>query len=119
MMLVWDTGSSYGWTPFRSDFIEYMECNIPIKDITKINRVIGIGTIINKFIESYGQDIFLSCIYYHLIQIYVCLLSPHNYHQMHGGHSMVNWNQVTMKFPFHRIHIPVDLDGTNLPVVHN
>ena len=28
-------------------------------------------------------------------------------------------NQVTMHLPFHRIHIPVDICGTNLPVVHN
>ena len=31
---------------------------------------------------------------------------------MHG-------NQVTMHLPFHRIHIPVDIGGTNLPVVHH
>ena len=28
-------------------------------------------------------------------------------------------NQVTMHLPFHRIHITVDIGGTNLPVVHN
>ena len=38
---------------------------------------------------------------------------------MHGGHSVVNGNQSTMHLPFHRIHIPVDLVGTNLPVVHH
>ena len=38
---------------------------------------------------------------------------------MHVGHSVVHRNQLTMQFPFHRIHIPVDLGRTNLPVVHN
>ena len=28
-------------------------------------------------------------------------------------------NQLTVHFPFHRIHIPVDLGKTDLPVVHN
>ena len=35
MMLVWDTGASYGLTPFRSDFIDYVKCDIPGKDVTK------------------------------------------------------------------------------------
>ena len=38
---------------------------------------------------------------------------------MHGGHSVVHRNQVTMHLPFHSIHIPVDLGRTNLPVVHD
>ena len=62
MMLVWDTGASYGLTPFMSDFIDYVEFYIPVKDVTKVNRVIGIGTTLHKFIESNGRDIFLPCI---------------------------------------------------------
>ena len=50
MMLVWDMGASYGLTPFRSDFIEYLECDIPVKDVTKVNRVIGIGITPHHFI---------------------------------------------------------------------
>ena len=50
MRLVCDTGASYGLTPFRSDFIDYVECAILVKDVTKVNRVIGIGTNIHKFI---------------------------------------------------------------------
>ena len=62
MILVWDTGASYGLTPFMSDFIDYVEFYIPVKDVTKVNRVIGIGTTLHKFIESNGRDIFLPCI---------------------------------------------------------
>ena len=71
MMLVWDTGSLYGLTPFRSDFIDDVKCDIPVKDTTKVNRVIGIGTNLNKFTKRNGQYIFLPCISYHLNQIYV------------------------------------------------
>ena len=119
MMLVWDTGSSYGLTPFKSDFIYYVECDIPVKDVTKVNKVIGIGTTLHKFIEINGQDIFLTCISYHLVQTYVYLFSPQTYHQMHGGPFIVHGNQVTMHFAFHMIYIPVDISVTKLPVVHN
>ena len=73
MILIWDTGASYGLIPFRSDFIDHMECNIPVKDVTKVNRVIVTGTTLHKFIESNGQDILLPCISYHLTQTYVRL----------------------------------------------
>ena len=32
--LVWDTGASLGLTPFRADFFDYVEVNIPVKDVT-------------------------------------------------------------------------------------
>ncbi len=44
LILIWDTGGSVGLTPFRSDFINYVECDIDIHDITKVNTIIGIGT---------------------------------------------------------------------------
>ena len=118
-MLVWNTGASYGLTKLRSDFIDYVKCDIPVKDLTKVNRAIGIGTTLHKFIESNGQYIFLPCISYHLTQTDVCLLSPHTYHKMHGDHSVVQRNKLTTQFTLHRIHIHVDLGGIKLPVVHN
>ena len=119
MMLVWDTWASYGLKLFMSDFIDYVERNILVKDMNKINRFIVIGTNLHKFIESNGQDILLPYISYHLTQTYVRLISPHTYHQMNDGHSIVHGNQVTMHLPFHRIHTPVDIGGNNLPVVNN
>ena len=41
--LIWDTGASFVLTPFRQDFIEYVECKIQVKDISKTNTVVGIG----------------------------------------------------------------------------
>ena len=119
IMLVWDTGASYGLTPFRSDFIYYVKFDTPVKDVTEVNRVLGIVTTLHNFIKSNGRDILLPCIYFNLIQTYVQLFSPHTYHKMHGGHYVVQGNQVTMQFPFYGIHIPVDPGGTKLPVVHN
>ena len=119
MMLVWDTVTSYGLTPFSSDFINYVEFDITVKEVTKLNRVIVIGTTLHQFIEIHGQDIFFQCVSYHLTQTDVRLSSTQTYHQMNGGHYIVQGDQVTMHFPFHRIHIPVDIERTNLPVVHN
>ena len=76
MILVRDTGDSYELTPFRSDFIDYVECDIPVKDATKLNTVIGIGTTIHKLIESNGQDILLPCISYHTTQTDVLIFLP-------------------------------------------
>ena len=57
--LVWDTGASQGLTPFTKDFIHYQKCDIPVKDVSKINRVIGIGTVMYKFRATNGDEIFL------------------------------------------------------------
>ena len=119
MILVWDTGASYELTPFRSDFIDYVKCDLPVKYVTKANRVIGIGTTHHRLIDRNGQYIFLPCISYHLTQTDVRLFSPHNYHQMHGGNSVVKGNQVTMQLLNHRIHIPIDFVGKILQVFHH
>ena len=47
--LVWDTGASQGLTPFLNDFIHYEECRIQVNDISKVNNVIGICTVMYKF----------------------------------------------------------------------
>ena len=77
LMLIWDTVASYGLTLFRSNFIYFFEYDIPVKDVTKINRVIGIGATLHKFINSNGKEGFLPCVSYQLIQTDVQLFSPH------------------------------------------
>ncbi len=52
LILIWDTGASYELPPFFSDFINYMECDIPGRDVTKGNNVIGIGTTLHKFTDT-------------------------------------------------------------------
>ena len=119
MMLVWDTGASNLLTLFSSDFHDYLRCYLPVKYVTKVNRVIVIRSTIHKFIDRNVQDILFPCISYHLTQIDVYLFHPQTYHQIHCGHSGVQENEVTMHLSFHRIYIPVNIGGTNLPVCHN
>ena len=116
-MLIWDTGASFGLTPFRSDFIDYVPCDIPVKDVTKVNRVVGIGTTLHKFYNTRGEEVFLPCVSYHLPDTDVRLFSPQTYHQMHGGESLVNGNHVVMMLRDHHIKIPINRNAANLPVV--
>jgi len=121
LILIWDTGASAGLTPFWSDFIDYVECEIDVRDITKVNKVVGIGTTLHKFVDNNGNHVYLPCVSYHLPTRDVRLFSPQIYHQLHGGHSVVNGNEVVMKFCKEGalISIPIDRNATNLPVVHN
>ena len=125
--LVWDTGASYGLTPFRGDFLDYEECSIPVQDISKTNMVIGIGTVMWKFKEASGGTIYLPILCYHLPTADIRLLSPQTYHQLHGGHSRLidngsavemNMAQQSPEMPARKVRIPIDMGGTNLPFVH-
>ena len=75
LILIWDLGASFGLAPFLSDLIDYVEADIPVKDVTKINRVVGIGTKLHRFQNYQGQDIFLPCGLYHLPQTEICNFS--------------------------------------------
>ncbi len=119
LILIWDTGASYGLTPFRSDFIDYVECDMPVWDVTKVNKVIGIGTTLHKFTNTDGKPVFLLCVSYHLPQTDVCLISPQTYHQMHGGYSKVYEQSIQMKLRTSTINITIEQGLTNLPVVHD
>jgi hypothetical protein len=89
LILIWDTGASHRLTPFCSDFLDYVECDIPVRDVTKVNKVIGIGTTLHKFTGTDGKPVFLPCVSYHLTQTDIHLFSPQTYHQMHGGYSKI------------------------------
>ena len=123
LILIWDTGGSCGLTPFKSDFIDYFECDIDVRDVTKVNKVIGIGTTLHKFVDDAGNDVYLPCVSYHLPTTDVRLFSPQVYHQIYGGHSIVNADKVVMCVrhdgKLKTIPIPIDRGGTNLPIVHD
>jgi hypothetical protein len=89
LILIWDTGASYGLTPLWSDFIDY-KCGIPVRDVTKVNTVVGIGTTLHKFTDINGNPVYLPCVLYHLPETDARLFSPQTYHQMHGGYSEVH-----------------------------
>jgi hypothetical protein len=59
LILIWDTGASDGLTPFCSNFIDYIECEIDVQDISKVNKVIGIGTMLHRFVDTNGNDVYL------------------------------------------------------------
>jgi hypothetical protein len=101
LILIWDTGASAGLTPFCSDFIDYVECEIDVCDITKVNKVVGIGMALHKFVDTSGNDVYLSCVSYHLQLTDVRLFSPQIYHQLHGGHFVVNGDEVVMNYYLH------------------
>jgi hypothetical protein len=119
LILIWDTGASYGLTPFCSDFFDYVECDIPVWNVTKVNKIIGIGTTLHKFTNTEGKPVFLPCVSYHLPQTDIRLFSPQTYHQMHGGYSKVYAQGIQMKLRTSTISITINQGLTNLPVVHN
>ena len=55
LILIWDTGASASLTPFLSDFIDYVKCDIDVRDITEVNKVVGIGTTLYRFVDIKGN----------------------------------------------------------------
>ena len=49
MVVSWDTGASFVLSPFKNDFVDYVECDIPVKYVTKSNKVVVILTTIHRF----------------------------------------------------------------------
>ncbi len=74
--LIWDTEASAGLMPCWSDFIDYVECKIDVRDITKVNKVVGIGTTLHKFVDNNDNHVYLPCVSYHLPTTDVRLFSP-------------------------------------------
>ena len=50
--LVWDSTASFRLTPYCSDFIDCVECDIDVKDISMLNKVIDFGITLHKFNET-------------------------------------------------------------------
>ena len=124
--LVYDTGASYGLTPFRADFIDYQPCTVMIKDIARTNQVKGIGTVMYKFLATNGDVLYLPSLAYHLDTADIRLFSPQTYHQLYGGSSKLDGDHVLMqlmKQPHleirHDVEIDIEKGGTNLPMIYN
>ena len=91
-VFILDIGVSFGFTPFKINFIDYVKCNIPVKDVTEVKTVIGIGKKIHKFVDAKVKDVFLPCISCHLPTTDAKFFSPQNYHQLHGAHSIFKYS---------------------------
>ena len=116
--LVWDTGASFGLTPFRGDFIDYTECSIAVNDIARTNMVIGMGTTLHKF-ELDGKPLYLPCLSYHLPSAEIRLFSPQTYHMIYGGHSVVQGDKVTKYIDMLKVEIGINKEQSNVPTVFN
>jgi hypothetical protein len=92
-------------------------CAIPVRDVTKVNNVIGIGTTLHKFTDTKGLPVYLPCVSYHLPQMDAHLFSPRTYHQMHGGYSGVYGDCIKMLLNALEIQIQILREKHNLPVV--
>ncbi len=88
-----------------------------IFQISKINKVIGIGTAIHKFVDTKGQFVSLPQVAYHLPSSDACLFSPQAFHQNCGGKSIVFGDQVEVHLTNqHNIYIPIDVFESNVPI---
>ena len=47
-LLLWDFRASFGLTPICANFIDYVECDVDVKDVSNLNKVIGFGTTLHK-----------------------------------------------------------------------
>ena len=118
-----DTGSSYGLTPFREDFITYESCSIKVKAVAHENTVIGMGIVLYKCRATNGDTCFLPGIAYHLPQCGIRLLSPQAYHQQYSGHSTIDGEKFTFFLAQaangprkHEIRVPFQR-SSNLPML--
>jgi hypothetical protein len=119
-MCVVDTGASIGLTPYRADFIDYLPLDgATIKDITKVNKVLGVGTVMWKLKSRRGDEVFIPCVAYHMPECDIRLMSPQCYFQAHVGHAEMTEHMVTIHLPGvdkHIIDVPID-EETNLPAI--
>jgi hypothetical protein len=98
-----------------------LKLTLEVRDVTKANKVVGIGTTLHKFDDDNGKDVYLLCVSYHLPTTDVRLFSLHIYHQLHGGSSTIDGANVCTRLcgRCHNITIPIVCGGTNLPCVYN
>ena len=47
--------------PLKNDLFEYVQAEITVKEVTKVNQLIGIGTTTNKFIDMNGVTYYFTC----------------------------------------------------------
>jgi hypothetical protein len=103
---------------FKSDFIDYVKCEIPVRDVTKANTVVGIGMNLHEFTDIKGiPAVYLPCVSYCLPETDVCLFSPQTYHQMHDGYLEVYSNCVCMLLKTLTINTCIVREEHTLPII--
>ncbi len=81
---------------FKSDFLDYVKCSIPVGNISKVNEVIGIDRSIHKFVDTKEQFVYFPQEAYHLSSSKVCPFSPQVFHQNDGGKNIIfgDWVEI-------------------------
>jgi hypothetical protein len=121
--VVFDSGASFGLSPFINDFISYEETNITVKGVASENTVVGYGTVLYRCIADDGSTCFIPGLAYHLPSTDIRLFSPQAYFQHYGGFATIDAdsvqihlkNSVTDPRSKHIITLPIDA-GCNLPL---
>ena len=116
--LVWDMGASFGLTPFRGNILDYVECEIAVRNIAHENMIVGVCATLHKF-QIDGEDIFLPCLSYHSSSAEVRLFSLQTYHTLYCGHTVVGGDKVETFLDHLKIGVGIDQERSNLPMVHN
>lgn len=117
--LIWDTGASNGLTCHPDDFIDFVPMEVKVKDVTKVNTVVGVGTTLHKMTDTRGVTAWMPCISYLLPTTDVRLYSPQTYHQLFGGYSKVDGDNVRMVLSDRDIVIPIERERSNLPIIYD
>ena len=107
-MLEWDTGASFILAPFKSDFVDYMGFDIPVKSVTKVNKVVVLVTTIHKFQNIKGDDVYLPWVSYDLPTDEICIFIPNHYQHIHGGNSSVYADRVKVHLSGHEVVLQID-----------
>ena len=84
--LIWGAGVLFRLPSFKSAFVDYVDANVEVKDVTKINKLIGTGTTLYKMVDVDETAAFRLCICYHLLTNNIRLFSSQTYHELHSGH---------------------------------
>ena len=95
-----------------------------MKDISKTNTVIGIGTTLHKYSVD-GKTYWLPCLSYHLPSADIRLFSPQVYHTLYGGNSTVEGDHTMMHIGDMNtglradVRVAIDRQGPNVPMIFN
>ena len=106
--------------------MDYVECDIDVKDISKLNKVIRFDTTSNKFTTTNGDLLCVPALSCHLPSADIWTFSPQAYHHLHGCSNELDGDKVVMHLkqqpdmPIrHDIRIPIEHHQSNLPIIAN
>ena len=105
--------------------MDCLESDIDVKDMSKINKVIGFGTTLHKFTATNCDLLYVPDLFHHLPSADIHLFTPQAY-QVYGDSSELDGNKVVMHLKQkpdismrHGTNIPIHHRQSNLPIINN